>query len=84
MSLTNMQSFGLRDAVPVVVPPAVGTLFLGEVYNGIAQDTEDLRMKRFANIALTFDHRVLNGVGAAEFIKAVKANVEAIGSKISA
>ena len=82
MSLTNMQSFGLRDAVPVVVPPAVGTLFLGEVYSGLAQDTEELRMKHYANIALTFDHRVMNGVGAAEFIKAVKTNVETMGSMI--
>lgn len=83
MSLTNMQSFGLRDAVPVVVPPAVGTLFLGEVYNGVAQDSKELTLRRYANLALTFDHRILNGVGAAEFIKAVKANVEAIASLIS-
>lgn len=79
MSLTNMQSFGLRDAVPVVVPPSVGTLFLGEVYNGVAQDSAELTLRRYANLALTFDHRVLNGVGAAEFIKAIKANVENIG-----
>lgn len=83
MSLTNMQSFGLRDAVPVVVPPSVGTLFLGEVYNGLAQDTSSLTLRRHANLALTFDHRVLNGVGAAEFIKEIKANVEGIESLIS-
>jgi len=83
ISLTNMQSFGLRDAVPVVVPPAVGTLFLGEVYNGLAQNTDEVKLQRFANLALTFDHRVLNGVGAAEFINAVKSKVETIGSLIS-
>ncbi len=83
MSLTNMQSFGLRDAVPVVVPPSVGTLFLGEVYNGVAQDTDELALRHYANLALTFDHRVLNGVGAAEFIKTIKKNVEAIGSIIT-
>jgi pyruvate dehydrogenase E2 component (dihydrolipoamide acetyltransferase) len=78
LSLTNMQSFGLRDAVPVVVPPSVGTLFLGEVYNGLAQDTSELRLQRCANVTLTFDHRVINGVGAAQFLAAVKANVEGI------
>jgi pyruvate dehydrogenase E2 component (dihydrolipoamide acetyltransferase) len=83
MSLTNMQSFGLRDAVPVVVPPSVATLFLGEVYNGVDQGTTEFKLKRFANLALTFDHRVLNGVGAAEFLKAVKANVESISGLVS-
>lgn len=83
MSLTNMQSFGLRDAVPVVVPPSVGTLFLGEVYNGLAQDSSEVTLRRYANLALTFDHRVLNGVGAAEFIKAIKTNVEGVANLIS-
>ncbi len=83
ISLTNMQSFGLRDAVPVVVPPAVATLFLGEVYNGLSQDSGEVKVKRMANLALTFDHRVMNGVGAANFINKVKENVESIGGLVS-
>jgi pyruvate/2-oxoglutarate dehydrogenase complex dihydrolipoamide acyltransferase (E2) component len=82
MSLTNMQSFGLRDAVPVVVPPGVGTLFLGEVYNGLDQHSSELKVRRMANLALTFDHRILNGVGAANFINKVKENVESIGGLV--
>lgn len=78
ISLTNMQAFGLRDAVPVVVPPSVATLFLGEPYNGLSQETSELRVERFVNLALTFDHRLINGVGAAEFLNAVKRNVEGI------
>lgn len=78
ISLTNMQAAGLRDAVPVVVPPSVATLFLGEVYNGLAPGRE-LKIQRSANLALTFDHRLINGVGAAQFINAVKARVESIG-----
>jgi len=82
ISLTNMQSFGLRDAVPVVVPPAVATLFLGEVYNALDADSETPKIRRVANMALTFDHRVLNGVGAAQFMNAIKTKVETIGSLI--
>lgn len=84
LSLTNMQAYGLRDAVPVVVPPAMGTLFLGEVYRGLDPQSEEPRTKRLANIAFTFDHRLLNGVGAAEFVQAVKRNVETIGQLIPA
>lgn len=78
ISLTNMQNFGLRDAVPVVVPPSIATLFLGEVYNGLDQETDEVKIKRYVNLALTFDHRLINGVGAADFINEVKKNVETI------
>lgn len=83
VSLTNMQGFGLRDAVPVVVPPAVGTLFLGEVYNGLSPESE-AGVIRCVNLTLTFDHRVINGVPAAEFLNAVKRNVETISALIPA
>lgn len=81
ISLTNMQAFGLRDAVPVVVPPAVATLFLGEIHAELDPSSSDTpKVRRVANMALTFDHRALNGVGAAAFMKAVKAKVETISS----
>ncbi|HWD41299.1 MAG TPA: 2-oxo acid dehydrogenase subunit E2 [Fimbriimonas sp.] len=83
LSLTNMQSFGLRDAVPVVVPPAVATLFLGEVYNTVHQVDGQWASQQTANLALTFDHRVLNGVGAAQFLAAVKKNAEQITALLS-
>lgn len=80
LSLTNMQSFGLRDAVPVVVPPSVATLFIGEIYGAPVEVGGSLKIRRTVNMALTFDHRAMNGVGAAHFINAVKKNVEAIAS----
>lgn len=80
ISLTNMQAFGLRDAVPVVVPPSVATLFLGEVYNALDPHPEEAKIRRSCNLALTFDHRLINGVGAANFLNAVKHHVETISS----
>lgn len=84
ISLTNMQGFGLRDAVAVVVPPGIATLFLGEPYNGLDQTVSELRLQRCANMGLTFDHRLINGVGAANFLNAIRAKVENIGDLVSA
>jgi len=78
LSITNMQNFGLRDAIPVVVPPACATLFVGEVYSEIVELEGAFRSRNVVNLALTFDHRVMNGVGAANFMKAVKSNLEGI------
>jgi len=82
ISLTNMQSYGLRDAIPVVVPPAIATLFLGATYNGLAPDSIELQIQRTANMALTFDHRILNGARAAEFLNVIKDKVETISTLI--
>jgi len=81
-SLTNMQGHRLRDAVPVVVAPMVGTLFIGEVYNGLAQGTREVQIQRCCNLGLTFDHRVINGVGAADFLNAIRDTVENISNYI--
>ncbi|MBS1724446.1 MAG: 2-oxo acid dehydrogenase subunit E2 [Armatimonadetes bacterium] len=78
LSLTNMQSFGIRDAVAVVVPPGIATVFLGEPYNGLDQTSNELKLKRYANLGITFDHRLINGVGAANYQNAIKAAVENI------
>ena len=81
VSLTNMQHAKLRDAVPVLVAPGVGVLFLGEVYNGLDNEVVDeVKLKRLVNLTLTFDHRLINGVGAADFLNAVKLNTETISS----
>jgi len=81
-SLTNMQGHRLRDAVPVVVAPMVGTLFIGEVYNGLAQGTKELQLQRCCNLGLTFDHRVINGVGAADFLNAIRDAAENISKYV--
>lgn len=83
ISLTNMQRYGLRDAVPVVVTPAVATLFIGEVYWGLPDASEHPIPQRMVNLTLTFDHRVINGVGAANFLLDVRQKVETIATLLS-
>jgi pyruvate dehydrogenase E2 component (dihydrolipoamide acetyltransferase) len=76
LSITNMSAFGLRNAVPVVVSPAVATLFLGEAYWHPVAKMGGYDFVRMVVLSLTFDHRVINGVGAANFINDVKARIE--------
>lgn len=80
LSITNMQAYGIREAMAVVVPPGVATIFLGEPYNGLANTPGELKLQRCCNVGITIDHRLINGVGGAEFLNAIKTNVEAIES----
>ena len=77
LSLTNMQAFGLRDAIPVVVAPSMATIFLGETFRDF--DSAG-RMQKVVNVTMTFDHRLCNGVGAAEFLVKVREYVENVGA----
>lgn len=72
LSITNMSAYGLRSAVPVVVSPAVGTLFLGEPFWQAVPVMGGYETRRFVVLSLTFDHRIVNGVGAANFLNDVK------------
>jgi pyruvate dehydrogenase E2 component (dihydrolipoamide acetyltransferase) len=76
LSITNMSAFGLHDAVPVVVSPSVATLFLGEAFWHPTAKMGGYDFVKMVNLSLTFDHRVINGVGAANFINEVKRLIE--------
>ena len=69
--LTYMGAFGVIDAVPVLVSPAIAVLFVGATYeqNG----------RTVANLVMTFDHRLINGVEAARFLQAVVAKTDSVG-----
>lgn len=61
--LSSLGSYGVNDAIPVIVPPAIATLFFGAPFTLGENETMSL--------SLTFDHRAINGVGAGAFLKEV-------------
>jgi pyruvate dehydrogenase E2 component (dihydrolipoamide acetyltransferase) len=61
--LTYMGPYEIVDAVPVLVAPAAAVLFIGSTYEQNGQT--------LANLALTFDHRLIQGIEAAEFLKTI-------------
>jgi pyruvate dehydrogenase E2 component (dihydrolipoamide acetyltransferase) len=67
--VSSMVGLGLTDAVPLLVAPAVAVLFIGEPHA-----LADSRLT--ANLSLTFDHRLINGHGAALFLQSLAELVE--------
>lgn len=73
ISLTNLAGFGIRRAVPVVVSPAVATLFVGAPFADPRPHPEKgFEFVRSATVVLSFDHRIMNGVGAARFLRDIR------------
>ncbi|MER3558382.1 MAG: hypothetical protein C4336_02160 [Armatimonadota bacterium] len=74
MLLTYLGGYKIIDAIPVLVAPAVAILFAGDTFpvDGVPH----------VNLVLTFDHRLINGVGAAEFLNEVADKVESAESVV--
>jgi 2-oxoisovalerate dehydrogenase E1 component len=79
--ITSLGAFGVKAGAPIVVPPSVGTLFVGTAHRELIPNGKENETAEVVTLSLTFDHRVVNGAGAASFANEIKQQVE--GFKIS-
>jgi 2-oxoisovalerate dehydrogenase E1 component len=77
INITSLGAFGVEVATPIVVPPAVGTLFVGQAHERMLNDGGVVYPAEVVTLSLTFDHKVVNGAGAAGFLREVKTQLEA-------
>src|SRR5438552_7527538 len=74
--ISSLGAFGVRAAAPIVVPPSVGTLFIGSAHREILLNGRKNETAEVITLSLTFDHRVVNGAGAANFAHEIKEQIE--------
>ena len=77
--LTYLADSGIIQAIPVLVAPAIAVLFIGAPHLEVQEN-----LKPALNLTLTFDHRLINGIGAARFLHDVVQEVQRLGSGDSA
>jgi len=76
-SITNFGSFGSIFATPVINQPQVAILGVGAVEKIPAVvDGDGIAIRSQAHLALTFDHRLIDGALADQFCQKVKAVLE--------
>jgi pyruvate/2-oxoglutarate dehydrogenase complex dihydrolipoamide acyltransferase (E2) component len=76
VNLTSLGAFGIEKAWPIVVPPAMSTLFVGTAHERMINDGGVVYPVEVVTLSITFDHRVVNGAGAAAFLQELKAQFE--------
>ena len=74
--ITSLGAFGVKAGAPIVVPPSVGTLFVGAAHQEIIPNGKKNETAEVITLSLTFDHRVVNGAGAANFVHDIKERLE--------
>ena len=74
--ITSLGAFGVKAGAPIVVPPSVGTLFVGTAQRELILNKKENESAEVITLSLTFDHRVVNGAGAASFANEIKKQIE--------
>ena len=72
VTVSNIGIAGMRSGIPLVVTPAVATLALGEIRDKPVPTADGFSFQKVATLTMSFDHRLLNGVGAANFLNELR------------
>lgn len=76
LTVSNIGKAGMRIGIPAIVAPAVATLALGQVFQWPIPVRESFQFRSTVTATLSFDHRIVNGVGAANFLNDVRRIIE--------
>jgi 2-oxoisovalerate dehydrogenase E1 component len=74
--ITSLGAFEVKAGAPIVVPPSVATLFVGTAHRELISNRNKNESAEVITLSLTFDHRVVNGAGAAAFANEIKKQIE--------
>jgi 2-oxoglutarate dehydrogenase E2 component (dihydrolipoamide succinyltransferase) len=75
-SITNFGSFGSVFATPVINQPQVAILGVGTVEKVPVVVDDAIAIRSVCYLALTFDHRLIDGAVADQFMALVKKTME--------
>ena len=76
ITVSNIGKAGMRIGIPAIVAPAVATLAFGETYAQPIPDGDGYKFRTAITATLSFDHRIANGVGAANFLNDIRSEME--------
>ena len=76
-TVTSLGMYGVDTFTPILNTPEAGILGVGRIYDGVAWLGDTPVRRKFLRLSLTWDHRVLDGAPAAEFLADVRGYLEA-------
>jgi len=75
-TITNLGMFGVDMFTPIINPPETAILGVGRLVERPVVVDKDIVIKPVMQLSLSFDHRVVDGVPAAQFLQRVKQVLE--------
>jgi pyruvate dehydrogenase E2 component (dihydrolipoamide acetyltransferase) len=67
-TISSLGAIGGKFFTPIINPPEVGILGLSKTFPKVVAKNEEFESREFLPLSLSYDHRVINGVYAAQFV----------------
>jgi len=83
-TVTALSNYDIDVFTPIIDPPQVAILGLGRAIEKPVVVDGEIVVRSMMHLSVTFDHRALDGVPVAEFIRTLKASLESPGDLVGA
>lgn len=75
-TITNLGNFGIDAFTPIINPPECGILGIGRIVMKPVVQEEDIVIRSMMALSLTFDHRIVDGAPAAQFLQTISQYIQ--------
>ena len=75
-TVSNLGSYGVDFFAPIIDPPQVAIIGIGKISKKPVVIDDNIGIRPLMTITLVFDHRIIDGANAADFLKCIKDNLE--------
>jgi len=82
-TITNLGMYGVDVFIPIINPPETAILGVGRVAEKPVAINGHVTIKHMMQLSLTYDHRIVDGAPAAEFLQTLKQILETSSFKDS-
>lgn len=71
-TITNLGMFGVDLFMPIINPPEAAILAVGRIADKPVVTAKEITIKPIMTLSLAYDHRIVDGAPAAQFLKEIK------------
>ena len=75
-TISNGGIYGSMLSTPIINPPQSGVLGMHNIVERPVAKNGEIQIKPVMYLALSYDHRIIDGKGAVSFLKEIKENIE--------
>jgi pyruvate dehydrogenase E2 component (dihydrolipoamide acetyltransferase) len=75
-SVTNLGMYGVDFFMPIINPPEAAILGVGRIVKRPVVVNDQIEARPVMTLSLCYDHRIIDGVPAADFLRKVKDKIE--------
>ena len=75
-TITNLGNFGIDAFTPIINPPESAILGVGRILKKPVVHNDEIVIRSMLTLSLTFDHRVIDGAPAAQFLQTVSGYIQ--------